>query len=86
MGDLVGCVGFGERVEEFAEVAGLEVRLPGYGEVIEVLGKVVEGLFLCVGIVYLGGHYGGGDFVCLWVMPEAVDVEMVFTPVFPYGY
>ena len=86
MGDLVGCVGLGERLDEFTEVAGLEVGLPGDREVIEVLGEVSEGLFLCVGIVDLGGHYGGGDLVRLWVMPEAVDVEMVFTPVFPYGY
>ena len=86
MGDLVGCVGFGERVEEFAEVAGLEVGFPGDGEVVEVLGEVNEGLLLCVGIVDLGGYYGGGDLVGLRVVPEAVDVEMVFTPVFPYGY
>ena len=64
----------------------MEVGFPGYGEVVEVLGEVVEGLFLGVGIVDLGGHYGGGDLVRLWVVPEAVDVEMVFMPVFPYGY
>ena len=64
----------------------MEVGLPGYGEVVEVLGKVNEGLFLRVGIVDLGGHDGGGDLVGLRVVPEAVDVEMVFTPVFPYGY
>ena len=83
---MVGCVGFWEREEEFAEVAGLEVGLPGDGEVVEVLGEVSEGLFLCVGIVDFGGHDGGGDLVGLRVVPEAVDVEMVFTPVFPYGY
>ena len=86
MGDLVGCVGFGERLDEFAEVAGLEVGFPGDGEVVEVLGEVSESFFLRVGIVDLGGHDGGGDLVGLRVVPEAVDVEMVFTPVFPNGY
>ena len=59
MGGLVGCVGFGERLDEFAEIAGLEVGFPGDGEVVEVLGEVSEGLLLCVGIVDLGGYHGG---------------------------